>query len=403
MRENKKLLIINYYYPPMNNGGVQRTYNFKKFLPRYGYDVSIITNSSYGRMENDDKNEVFRFPDWGYEYTHSSKGITVLKNAFRAFRKMQVYTGLITDGKYYWKTEVLKGLDEIFRSHQFNAVLASYPTPVNLELGEIIHQRYNVPLIVDYRDGLMYEPFPEILQFSRHFQKRLISLEKRMADAAVLQLTVNEEMNEYYTKEYPQTKSVVITNGFDDEEEINREPVALPEGINVLYTGSIGKSRKIYSFDELSIFFNRLFSGFPDFNFVFIGEYESEEKRLFSMYKNVYVFEKTDRNTVLATQKKADALLLISGEKGFTSGKFYEYLFAGEPVLNIGGQAGVGKIINGKDFGITCAPDDRDEIKRFFDGLKKKSLHFSRGEIASYTRRLQCKKFAEELDKILEP
>ena len=397
-----KILLINYYYPPIVNGGVQRTYNFKKYLDQMGFEVSFLTTNSYGCIEGDNINNVFRFPDWGFDFTHSNKTSKMGKQLFRAFRLFQVKSGMITDGKYYWKKEVLNKLEDIIRPTKYDVVIASYPTPANLELGEYINKKYGIPLVVDYRDGLMFEPFYEVQHSFIVYRMRLKALEKRLAKIAALHLTVNKEMNEYYTQTYPNVKSVMIPNGFDSEEEINAEPIKLPEGINVLYTGSIGKSRKLYSFEELQNVLDNIFSSFPNINFVFVGDYEEQEKRLFNKYKNVYVFEKTEREKVIATQRLADALMLISGPSGSTSGKLYEYLFARKPIINLGGHKGIADIINGEQYGETCAPEEREKMKGFFIGLKNGSLHYSSGNLEQYTRKYQSELLAKELNYIIE-
>ena len=131
-----------------------------------------------------------------------------------------------------------------------------------------------------------------------------------------------------------------------------------------------------------------------EINFVFIGEYEKNEVRLFEKYKNVYVYPKVDRAVVVATQKRADALLLISGTQGGTSGKLYEYLFAKKPILNIGGKNEVGEIINGEYFGSTYLINQKKEIGEFLDKLQKGKLNYKYGDLKQYSRKEQCRKLA---------
>ncbi len=398
---NPKILIVNYFYPPIINGGVQRTYNFKKYLSQMGFDVSFITTGSYGCLKDDPFQKVFRFSDVGYDYTHSVKHSRLLVFLFRFIRLFLVKTGILTDGKYYWKHEVIKHIEQSLNLKEYDIVIASYPTPANLEIGEVIHRKYGIPLVVDYRDGLMYEPFYEVKNSFPLYKRRMIALEKRMAKIASLQLTVNPEMNQYYSSKYPCVKSVMIPNGFDDEEIIDSEPIKLPKGINVVFTGAIGKSRRVYNNNELADFLGFLFDIGKDVNFVFVGDYKSEEIDILKKYKNVYVYEKTDRNRAIATQRIADALLLISGPQGGTSGKLYEYLFSQKPILNIGSHRGVADIIDGSHYGITCEPDEREMIERFIEDLKKGKLQFKSGELKKYTRRYQASILAEELKAIV--
>ena len=399
--DNVKVLIINYYYPPLVNGGVQRTYNFAKYLSQLGFDVSFLTTSSFGSLPDDSEKHVIRIPDKGYDYTHAENSSRIGVFLFRAFRLVQVKLGMIIDGKYYWKREVVKKIDHIFRANHFDVVIASYPTPANLEIGELIHKKYGTPLVIDYRDGLMYEPFFEIQNSFFVYKKRLLFLEKRLARIATLHITVNSPMDCYYSHNYPNVRSVIIPNGYDDEEVIDCEPLEIPEGINVLYTGSIGKSRQLYTIEELSAFLGFMFNVAPNIHFVFIGEYKEAEKNIFKKYKNVYVYNKTERKKIIATQKKADALLLISGPQGSTSGKLYEYLFSGKPILNIGGLKGIASIIDGRHFGVTCSPDDHEKIELFLHNLEQGQLKFEISELKQYTRRYQSEVLAEELRKIV--
>ncbi len=398
----RNILIINYYYPPVVNGGVQRTYNFKKYLSQMGFDVTFLTTSSFGCLEDDEESRIIRFPDKGYDYTHSKGSSQIGVFLFRAFRLFLVKSGLITDGKYYWKKEVVRNLDQFMRSNQFDVVIASYPTPANLELGELINKKYGVPLVVDYRDGLMFEPFYEVQNSFIAYRQRLKALEQRLAEIASLHLTVNPEMNQYYSETYPLVKSVMIPNGFDDKEVFDAKSIELPAGTNVVFTGSIGKSRKMYEESELSDFLEYLFEIRTDVNYIFIGDYKSEELFIFKKHSNVYVYDKTDRKTAIATQRAADALLLISGPQGATSGKLYEYLFSDVPILNIGGHAGIATIINDVNFGITCEPCEREKMKAFIDDLKNGSMHFGHGDLKQYTRRYQAEMLAKELKKIID-
>ena len=97
---------------------------------------------------------------------------------------------------------------------------------------------------------------------------------------------------------------------------------------------------------------------------------------------------------VVATQKRADALLLISGTQGGTSGKLYEYLFAKKPILNIGGKNEVGEIINGEYFGSTYLINQKKEIGEFLDKLQKGKLNYKYGDLKQYSRKEQCRKLA---------
>ena len=143
IKSKKNILIVNYYYSPINNGAIQRMVNFKKYLEKYGFNVFVLTTNSYGICSDDVKNGVYRFSDIGYDYIQSNSICKISKFLFRAIRRILLYLGFILDGKFYWKINVLNSLDRLFENKKFDCVIASYPTPVNLELGEIIHKKYH--------------------------------------------------------------------------------------------------------------------------------------------------------------------------------------------------------------------------------------------------------------------
>ncbi|MCX6825673.1 MAG: hypothetical protein NTV06_00185, partial [candidate division Zixibacteria bacterium] len=39
----KNILLVSYYFPPLGMGGVGRPYSLFKYLPDYGYDVTVLT------------------------------------------------------------------------------------------------------------------------------------------------------------------------------------------------------------------------------------------------------------------------------------------------------------------------------------------------------------------------
>ncbi len=42
----KRVLMIAYYYPPLGGAGAVRPLQFSKFLPEYGWNVTILTTEA---------------------------------------------------------------------------------------------------------------------------------------------------------------------------------------------------------------------------------------------------------------------------------------------------------------------------------------------------------------------
>ncbi len=74
----------------------------------------------------------------------------------------------------------------------------------------------------------------------------------------------------------------------------------------------------------------------------------------------------------LALQRQADALLLITSANGSeVTGKLFEYLSAGRPIIALGGPA-VDQIVGGTGTGVTVPPDDvaaiENQLRRLVNG-----------------------------------
>ena len=212
----RNILIIAYYYTPQNNGGVQRIVNFQKYLPEYGYNTYILTTDREGKCENE--TNVFRFSDKGNEISH--KTIPVIAYPFKLLREFSVYWGIVGDWFYWWKKEVIKNFEKTVGDIEFDYIICSFPPIMDLEIGEYLSKKYNIPLIVDYRDGLMHLPFHYINEKSRFFVKRTNDLERRVSEKSQLNIVVNDSMEQYYSSKYS-TPTIVIQNGFYDEEKFN--------------------------------------------------------------------------------------------------------------------------------------------------------------------------------------
>lgn len=391
----KKILLIAYYYEPMNNGGVQRILGYKKYLPEYGYQVDIITTNSYGVIK--DESGVHRFPDIRFDLSH--KSFPLVSFLIKMYSQIMVRSELVYDWFHWWRKEVLKHITRIDNVRNYDYIMASYPPVSDLLLGVEICQKYNIPLIVDYRDGLMFEPFSFITNKSNHFQDEIKKLERDVAYISILQVVVNDEMNVYYSNRYDK-KTITVQNGFDNEEKfVDIDCNMFPDGFNILYTGNIELSRKTYDIKRIC----NVLKSIKDVNFIFIGEYKIHEIQMLKQIENVIVKPKISRDKIVPLQKKANMLLLISGENGSgTSGKLYEYLFSKTPILNLGGINSASKIINETNTGKTFNPDDIKGIKKYINDVMKDSFMVGNSKLKRYTRRYQCKILADELTRMEE-
>lgn len=391
----KKILIIAYYYPPFNNGGIQRIVNFQKYLPRFGYAVDVLTTDALGHIK--EEQNVYRFPDKHYLPTRNLNYMS--KIFIKIKRRINVWLGIVADFNYAWKDEVISTADQSINIASYDFIMASFPPVADLEIGLTLSRKYNVPFIADYRDGLMYDSFEYVKQ-SPFIWYRSLKLERKVAKYAVLQLAVNNVLGEYLRNTYNTTKTIDVYNGFDDEEIFSEEiNIKLPNGFNIVYTGALGISGSVYEPSKICAVIEEN----ADVNFVFIGLYLKKEKNAFTRYSNVYFYDQLERKQVIPIQRKADMLLLVTGDSpAGTHGKLFEYLFAKKPILNLGGNNVGKRIISETNSGETYHPTELQAIRNFIKKVKNGKMAFSYIGLDKYTRREQCKELAHVLDTVTE-
>src|SRR5947208_4709129 len=59
----RRILLVNYTYPPMPSVGANRWAAMVKYLKRLGHDVTVLTTSAFGTLEDDQASGVVRSPD----------------------------------------------------------------------------------------------------------------------------------------------------------------------------------------------------------------------------------------------------------------------------------------------------------------------------------------------------
>ena len=384
----KKVLIVAYYYPPEQNGGTERARQFFTRLCDEGFDTYVLTR----QMKIKDRK--------GYKISE--------KHIFRdkyLWRVIRLYDGLVR--KFGVRIEMLQKLSDM-RIRRFanrfkaDICIASFPRSYAFDIG-IAYKKYSgCKLIADFRDGLMFEPFRVLQQGNVKYRKKMKTLECNVVDKADLILTVNPQHSEYLMKEYG-VESRVIPNGFDHLQIINCDPINISKyGFAVLYTGGLDESRA-GMFAYARPLFEKLFVRQKDVTFVFIGDFSSEERLFFDTFRNVVIIPKQEREKVIATQKIADALLLVSGKNpGGTTGKLFEYLFTQAPIINIGSRNNAARIIEECHAGRTFEPENCAGVEQYLDDIIRKRVDVTRTGIMQYTRQSECQQLAEYIKRMYE-
>lgn len=408
-----KILLVSYYYLFKDNTGSLRVQAMAKYLPQNGIDVAVLTYCAHSAP--------ISFADGVFGVTDVTRE-TVPLPFFYAMRALQrgmrwlgIYRGLCEK----WRDTALSNADEIIARTQPDAILASYPSVEALEISVALAKKFGLPLISDFRDGLLFEPLDAKAQSHNSVREHHQKLEARVVAASKLIVTVSEPISEYFRLYYQHENVLTLHNGFDADDIAPDLPSALPTGvINIVHTGRLGISRATTSgkgrgIDALASALNMLQARASELSkqlrVHFVGQLSNQEKKCLEPLVEkgiVKLWGHQPRARALGFQRLADVLLLITApdQASIATGKLFEYLAANKPILALTRGTEAARIVSETATGFIVSPDKPEEIFIALERLVRQRgiSNPSRNEesIADFSRHRQMAKLALRLQSI---
>jgi hypothetical protein len=404
---NLKVLLVAYHFPPMNSGGVQRPLQMLKYLPHFGVDVSVLTHS-HSRTDLRSDPNILRV----YDTNRNGRG-KLLHFPVRTLQRLSRALGGSTSWHGLWTRAVKRRSDTVFQIAKPDIVLSTYPPIETLDLGLYLGEKYAVPLVADFRDGLLFEPVEEEMLRAKSTRSRYRDVERGIARQAAGIITVSDPISNYFRAEYQHKAVLTIPNGFDpDEPWVEPNSVELDRTkFNLVYTGRLELSEKGRHASMFIEAVARIVKDLPKvadrLRIHFVGEFSSAEKiALSELIKvgTVRIHGMVDRPRALGFQRAATMLLLVatSGKTSVATGKLFEYLNSGRPVLGITRNTAAEKIMLQTQAGVVVDPADAGAIygmleRSVLDPGFLGSMHPCVSEIEKYSRPHQMEALASFL------
>ena len=360
----KKVLIITYYWPPGSGAGVQRWLKFSKYLPEYGWEPVILTidpdYASYPATDNSLEKDipegvkVYRTRATDY-FRILKRGKSIVPSAGFAggnddglkSRIIRFIRGnfFIPDPRRGWNSYAFRKACEIIEQDGIKHVITTSPPHSSQLIGFDLKKKYpSIKWIADLRDPWIdiyyyqkfYHTFP-----ARQFDK---FLEKKILVSADRIITVGKSLKDLFSSKFPaiENKIEVITNGFDDDDFPILIPIT-PEKFTISYIGTLSDA---YPVEGLAAALAGLKAAGMDFNLKFIGTISKKQKDLLHAGGNnsIEFIQHVNHNEAIRYMMEATLLLLIipdhHSNKSILTGKIFEYLASGKPVLCIGPEDG---------------------------------------------------------------
>jgi glycosyltransferase involved in cell wall biosynthesis len=431
----RKVLIITYYWPPAGGGGVQRWLKFVKYLRSFGWEPIVYTveNGDYPFTDLSFKDElpsdleVIKQPIWEpYTLFRKLRGIKkndkidpgiLSQNKKYGFKeKLAVWIRgnfFIPDARCFWIKPSIKFLTKFLKENKVDVIVSTGPPHSCNLIGLGVQKKTRLPWIADFRDEWTQIDFFENLGLTKPARKKHLALEKKVLDNADIILTVGSHLA-YGLKSLSlkPNRIEVISNGFDEQDrhDVN---VPLDNKFTIVYIGAMNEARNPKT---LWFAIKMLKETEPDLlndlEIRIIGKLDDDVLRSVQEMgisdKLNYVGYVSHAEAV-KYQNSAQMLLLVinktKNNKAIVTGKIFEYIAAGRPIICIGPKDGdAAEIIKKSNTGWVF---DYDEIKELASHIKKNyelykinRLKVNASEIENYSRKNLTEKLANLLNEL---
>ena len=425
-----KILFVTYDFAPYNCIGAVRTTNTASALVGMGHEVKVLSASDQpyepslplpGSLIGQ---EIVRtrwkglddvFVSLAHRATKtSSTGMESFEGAGQGRVKRmlkRVYMSLIRIPDRFggWRAPALKAGETMLQEWSPDVIYASSPTPVAFSVASKLSKKFQIPWVAEFRDLWGRHPSRNIFKIRRYFD---CLWERQVLRSVSGLVTVSNDLKATLDRCYPNIPTQLIYNSYNDELLV--PAAAVEDGIldkalfNIVYTG-----RVYWGNQDFSAFFNALIKvreeGY-DPRLTVCGTNHTQTIRL---AENVGLSEcvrnlgKVDYATSRQLQKEADCLLILQwndpAQKGILTGKFFEYLQTGKPILATGySNNELGEIITTRQLGHS-SDDDSAIADWLIDKINEKSKNGGVDAVPHPgCREFSCKEQTRRLGLFLE-
>lgn len=385
MKKKKILIITGEFLPHTESvGGVIRVFSFLKTLKNYKKYVVCKKSKFRGYfglkkyLINTSIIHINKF---------SNKQNNIFIKIIKYFFSNLLYLFAI-DNSFFFLKLYKKKILKVLETEKINKVLISGPPFSIFYLVPFIRSKYpNIKIILDYRDG-WGKRIKSNFYFLKYIQHKIEK--KILLNCNCIILATKKIFEDIKTFDI-KIKKLLIYNGYLKLQSPKKRKLKLDkQKINVGYFGLISDNKNSYR--DINILIKpleRLYH--KKFHFHFFGNSKlkrtTKYKKFFSFYKNT---------SYLITQnlmKQFDYLLILHTEKSTSSevitGKFFEYLLSGKPIIIISnGKTEAGKIIKKHKVGYEIDYSEQNLLQSL-NKLNKKFFQKRKLSIENYNRDFQ--------------
>ncbi len=362
------------YFPPAGGGGVQRSLKLAQYLPALGVETHVLAP--------DDPKWVHRDPElrvptqaWihraryiGPRGRKPAEELRATDGLQRALVQAQVTARrlLVPDASVTWNLTAIPAAIRIAKREGIDVVITTSPPGSVHFVGAAVQRASGTRWIADLRDPLVANQHRRddtaAARARQAANEQVARLVARNADAVTC---VSEAIADEVRGLGARGPVRVIANGcdFDDFAGLEYEPAPR---FRITHTGSFFGKR------DPRPFLQAFHDAGLDAVARFVGDFRSSDREwaeALDLGDRLEIVDYLPRADSLRLQRDSEALLLLVPDaggrgKGVLSGKVFEYIAAGRPILAVVPPDGAAAdLVRETGSGVVVAPDDVDGIR----------------------------------------
>ncbi len=429
MNDFKNLLFIAYYYPPAGGAGLpgsQRTVKFLRYLGNFNPYVLTLNENFYReyidlnfRLPLPLQNEkIYRTRSFDFfkillnlrslvkklfknklqqPHKKSEEGTPVQnfspkgslnKSLFQCLKDFIYNLIYFPDDAAPWLLSAIWHGRKVVKRHKIDAIFATGMPWTSLIVGYVLHKLTGKPLIVDFRDPWVGNPFH--VSRGRIFDKLMRILEKKIVTSAAVVSVNTEPLRNDFLKRYPhlaKEKVITLPNGFDPVDyeflgDIDHDPNKLV----LAHAGSLYGRRdpspllealRVLAKNEPEVMGWCHFSqmGYVESEYSFINHHAD----LLSAGVIDEVGQVPFQDCLKKIAASDVAVIIQPGTKIQIPSKLYDYIAMRKRILSITPlDSALADLMKKKNLGDVFSPDDIDGIANKLAELYQEKKHVSK-------------------------
>lgn len=400
--DKRNIALVTTWYPPVKGVAVNRMLSFSKYLDKDKYNVTVYTLGDKEDRYFDNDCEIITIPEnkalkLPVFYAQDHK----IKHILKIFKKLFLLK--IIRVEQLWGKKVLNKLNKKDENY-FDLIITSYAPKEVHEVGfEFKKKNPEIKWILDMRDEMSSNPSNSI-----RIKNSLFQLERKYAKLADAVLTVSEPiLNAFKSTMNEVVNFEEVRNGFDHDYYISE--VHYNDTFTINYTGTF------YGTNKPDLFLNVLAEiytekSITDFKVRFIGSAKNFSIPL-AISSKINFIDKCNYQKAIEYCNTADLNLIIINfpkRKGVFTGKLFDYLSVGQPILALVDKEDVAaNLIQKSSCNFVASAQDFNEVKKSllsaFENWKLRKVEKpKKEEVYKYHRKVQVDKLNRLIENIFE-